>query len=114
MSSNLATTADPPMGWCYSSGSKHPMIIEHHLKTSISPIQDYIHQKVSDGEASIDVITFVDFGTTSDFQESLDGNRVSLVTLERQMTPGKTGMGIQGLQPCGQHSQEGTNSSYGM
>ena len=42
------------------------------------------------GEASLDVIIIIELWATSDFQESLDGNRGRLVTLERQMTTRKS------------------------
>ena len=45
---------------------------------------------VNGGEASLDVIIIIELWATSDFQESLDGNRGRLVTLERQMTTRKS------------------------
>lgn len=45
----------------------------------------------------MDVIVIMNFWATSDFQERLDGNRGSSVTLERQMTSRKDWRGCMRL-----------------
>lgn len=89
MGSDLATTADPPMLrvlWFRVETPDDHWIPPDDINSSWPRLHS---PKVNEGEASMDVIVIMNLWATSDFQERLDGNRGSSVTLERQMTSRK-------------------------
>ena len=91
MGSDLATTADPAIRRVLWFAGRNTTYDRWLPPEDIKFSWPRLHSpNVNGGEASLDVIIIIELWATSDFQESLDGNRGRLVTLERQMTTRKS------------------------